>query len=177
MRCPPPARATLTTPFTCAIVSRSIVLRSMDTPHRHAHVLVLGPRAEEAGAFLRREHWLVGTWDIRDDIHTVDLTIRPDGRYIAEESTPLVEGIVRGRYTLEAGRIHLMPFVRPGSVCHEQRRIRQGGAHAGARQLDGELQFIDLDSLSQSVTLARNVPAAAGGHASVTSGHALGVRG
>jgi hypothetical protein len=108
---------------------------------------VLGPRTEEADAFLRREHWLVGTWDIRDDIHTVDLTIRPDGRYIAKESTQYLEGIVRGRYTLEAGRIHLMPFVGQGLYARSNGEFGKVERTWALDYFDGELQFIDLDSL------------------------------
>jgi hypothetical protein len=67
-------------------------------------------KAAAAAAFLGREHWQVGVWEIRDDVNTVDLTLRPDGRYSAKDDSEFLRGIVRGRYTLEPGRIRLTPF-------------------------------------------------------------------
>lgn len=71
-------------------------------------------KAAEADAFLARENWQFGVWQIRDAVHTVDLTLRPDGCYTAKETTESLSGIARGRYTLEPRRIHLAPFVGQG---------------------------------------------------------------
>jgi hypothetical protein len=60
-------------------------------------------KAAEAQAFTSRENWLVGLWEIRTEFHKIDLTIRPDGRYIAREDTDeFLRGIVRGRYTMSS---------------------------------------------------------------------------
>jgi hypothetical protein len=110
---------------------------------------------EEAQAFLSGEHWHVGTWEIRDDVHAVDLTIRPDGYYIAQEFTESLPGIVRGRYTFEDSRIHLTPFVGQGLYARSNGEFGKVGRTRELDFFDGELQFIDLEALSQSVTLAR----------------------
>jgi hypothetical protein len=112
-------------------------------------------KAAEAEAFLTRENWQVGVWEIRDAVRTVDLTIRPDGHYIANEDTEFLQGIVRGRYTLEPRRIHLFPFTGQGLYA---RGNGEFGKVERTRELDfydGELLFIDLETISQSVTIAR----------------------
>lgn len=43
-------------------------------------------KADEAAVFLSQDNWHVGVWEIRDVMHTMDLTIRPDGHYIARVS-------------------------------------------------------------------------------------------
>src|SRR3712207_8001406 len=40
-------------------------------------------RTAEREAFLSQDNWHVGVWEIRDFLHTVDLTIRPDQHYSA----------------------------------------------------------------------------------------------
>jgi hypothetical protein len=126
--------------------------------------LVAGSRAEvlakaaEAEAFLAGENWQVGVWEIRDEIHLVDVTIRPDGHYIAKEDTEFLAGIVRGRYTLEPRRIHLCPFVGQGLYARSNGEF---GKVERVRELDyydGELQFIDAEAFFQSVTIARKRP-------------------
>jgi hypothetical protein len=65
---------------------------------------------------------------------------------------------VRGRYTIEAGRILFAPFVGQGLYARSNGEF---GKVPHARMLDyydGELQFIDPEALSQSVTLARKRP-------------------
>ncbi|MCI0535233.1 MAG: hypothetical protein L0Z50_08395 [Verrucomicrobiales bacterium] len=112
-------------------------------------------KAAEAEAFLSRVNWPVGVWEIRDGVQTADLTIRPDGHYSAINHTELLRGTVRGRYTLEPGRIHLFPFV--GQDLYG-RSNGEFGKVERTRELDyydGELQFIDLAAISQSVTIAR----------------------
>ena len=42
-------------------------------------------KADEAEAFLRRENWHVGVWEIREAGRTGELTIRPDGQYTAKD--------------------------------------------------------------------------------------------
>ena len=115
-------------------------------------------KAAEAEAFLNRENWQVGVWEIRDRIQTVDLTVRPDGYYIAREDTEFLAGIVRGRYVLEPRRIRLSPFVGQGLYTRSNGEF---GKVERVRELDyydGELQFIDLEAISQSVTIARKRP-------------------
>ncbi len=115
-------------------------------------------RSAEADAFLGREHWQVGTWEIRDAVHTVDLTLRPDGHYVAVEHTEFLAGVVRGRYTLEARRIHLRPFVGQELYARSNGEFGKVERTRTLDYYDGELQFIDLEAFSQSVTLARKRP-------------------
>ncbi len=115
--------------------------------------------AAAAEAFLARAGWQVGRWEVRDPFLLVDLTFRPDGHYIAVHSTEFLRGIVRGRYVLEGRRIRLLPFV--GQDPHARSNGEFGKVEA-TRELDfhdGQLQFIDLGALSQSVVLARKRPA------------------
>jgi WD40 repeat protein len=112
-------------------------------------------KAAEAAAFLGTENWQAGIWEIRDLYLAVDLTLRPDGYFIARHDTESLGGIVRGRYTLAPGRIQFSPF--PG----QDQYARSGGdfgKYDHGRNLDyydGELQFIDPQSISQKVILAR----------------------
>ncbi len=115
-------------------------------------------KAAEAEAFLSRENWQVGIWEIRDTVQTVDLTIRPDGQYMATNHAEFLHGIVRGRYALETRRIHLQPYVGQGLYSRSNGEF---GKVERTRELDyyeGELQFIDLEAISQSVTIARRRP-------------------
>ena len=115
-------------------------------------------KAAAAEAFLGTADWQVGVWEIRDATHSVDLTLRPDGYYIARELTELLEGIVRGRYALEGRRIVLSPFVGQDIYARSNGEF---GKVERARALDfydDELQFIDLEAISQSVTIARKRP-------------------
>lgn len=112
-------------------------------------------KAAEADAFLARENWQVGVWEIRGLFQTVDLTIRPDGFYIVNEATEGLAGIVRGRYSLEARRIHLAPFLGQGIYARSNGEFGKVDRTREIDFWDGELQLIDLSSLSQSVTLAR----------------------
>ena len=112
-------------------------------------------KAAEADAFLARENWQVGVWEIRNSFQTVDLTIRPDGFYLVNETTEGLAGIVRGRYALEAGRIHLAPFLGQGIYARSNGDFGKVDRTREIDFWDGELQLIDLSALSQSVTLAR----------------------
>jgi hypothetical protein len=115
-------------------------------------------KAAEAEAYLSRADWHVGVWEIRDAVQTVDLTLRPDGHYLATNATEFLGGIVRGRYTLEPGRIQLMPFVGQGLYARDNGEFGKVGRTRELDYYDGELQWIDLESISQSVTLARKRP-------------------
>lgn len=115
-------------------------------------------KAAEAAAFLGREHWQVGVWEVRAAFHTVDLTFRPDGHYIANNETEFLRGVVRGRYTLEPGRIRLFPFVGQGLYSRDNGEFGKVERTRELDYYDGELQFIDLEGLSQSVTIARKRP-------------------
>jgi hypothetical protein len=65
---------------------------------------------------------------------------------------------VRGRYTLEAGRIQLSPFVGQDIYARSNGEFGKVERMRTLDFYDGELQFIDLDAISQSVTLARKRP-------------------
>jgi hypothetical protein len=130
----------------------------------HAYESIPGSRTEvlsqsaQAAEFLARPQWQVGVWEIRERFLSVDLTLRPDGHYIAVHHTEFLEGTVRGRYELEAGRIRLLPFVGQGIYARSNGDF---GKVEHTRELDydeGQLQFIDLNALSQSVILARQRP-------------------
>jgi hypothetical protein len=123
-------------------------------------------KSAERDAFLARTDWHVGTWEIRDALHSVDLTVRPDGRYVAEEYTEFLAGIVRGRYVLEPGRLHLRPFVGQGPYARSNGEFGKVDRIRELDYYDGELQLIDLEALSQSVTVARKRP---GSDAAVTA--------
>ncbi|HWQ91664.1 MAG TPA: hypothetical protein VN673_08330 [Clostridia bacterium] len=117
-------------------------------------------KSAEAEAFLNSTNWQVGVWEVRDGYQTVDLTIRPDGHYVATNATELLRGIVRGRYTLdlEPRRIHLFPFVGQGLYSRDNGEFGKVDRTRELDYYDGELQFIDLESISQWVTIAHKRP-------------------
>jgi hypothetical protein len=112
-------------------------------------------KAAEAEAFLGQAEWYVGVWEIRDPFLVVDLTMRPDGRYIAVHSTEFQSGVVRGRFVLEPGRIQLGPFVGQDPYAMSNGDFGKSYQTRAVDYYDGELQFIDLGALSQSVRIAR----------------------
>jgi hypothetical protein len=112
-------------------------------------------KAAEAEAFLSRPNWQVGIWEIRDPYLTLDLTVRPDGHYIAENHGEFLAGIVRGGYALEPGWIHLLPFVGQDIYARSNGDFGKVSQQRALDYYDGELQFIDLGALSQSVAIAR----------------------
>lgn len=129
-----------------------------------AYAAVAGSRAQvlskaaQADAFLAQEHWQVGLWQVREAWQTVDLTFRPDGRYIAKEYTSdVLRGIVRGRYALEPQRIQLQPFTGQGLYSGSNGEFGKVDRTRALDYYDGELQIIDLEAISQSVTVARKV--------------------
>jgi hypothetical protein len=124
-----------------------------EVPGSEAEVLA---RSAEAEAFLARENWQVGVWELRDGHEIVDLTFRPDGFYIATTHTEILKGTVRGRYTLEPRRIHLHPFIGQDQYSGSNGEFGKGGRTRELDFYEGELQFIDLQALSQSVTIARH---------------------
>lgn len=130
----------------------------------NTHVKIPGSEAEvraksaQAEAFLASANWQVGLWEIRDAVHTVDLTIRPDGYYSAKEDTEFLAGLVRGRYALEDRRIHFSPFLGQGIYARSNGEFGKVERTRELDYYDGELQLIDLEALSQSVTIARKRP-------------------
>lgn len=112
----------------------------------------------EAAAFLARDDWFVGVWEIRESFLTVDLTLRPDAHYIAVNTTEFLEGTVRGRFALEPRRITLTPFPGQGAYARSNGDF---GKVERSRQLDyydGELHFIDPEALFHPVVIARQRP-------------------
>jgi hypothetical protein len=113
-------------------------------------------KAAAAKAYISRPHWLVGVWKTRDNIQTVELIFRPDGHYIAKESTSnTLSGTVRGRYTLEPNQIRLMPFLGQDIYASSNGEFGKVDRSRVLDYYDGELQFIDLEAISHWVTLAR----------------------
>jgi hypothetical protein len=112
-------------------------------------------RSDDADAFLNQANWQVGIWEIRAAVQTVDLTLRPDGHYISNETTESLPGVVHGRYALEARRIHLTPFIGQDLYARSNGEFGKVERTRELDYYDGELQFIDLEAISQSVTLAR----------------------
>ena len=112
-------------------------------------------KAAEADAFLNRQNWQVGVWEVRDAMHTIDLTFRPDGHYSSTNDTEFLRGLVRGRYTLETRRLHLSPFVGQDIYSRDNGDYGKSERTREIDYYDGELRLIDLGALSQSVTLAR----------------------
>ncbi len=112
-------------------------------------------KSAEANAFLSRSNWAVGIWEIRDEVHFVDLTLRPDGYYNATNATEIVRGVVRGRYALESGRIHLMPFGGQGIYSRDNGEFGKVEQTRLLDYYDGELQIINPEALTFPVALAR----------------------
>jgi hypothetical protein len=119
---------------------------------------VVRAKAAEAEAFLSRENWQVGVWEIRETVRTIDLTIRPDGHYIAKEDDEFFRETVRGRYTLEARRIRFSPFIGQDLYAHSNGEFGKVERTRELDYYDGELQFIDLEALTLPVTIARKRP-------------------
>ncbi|MHC1763222.1 MAG: hypothetical protein AB9869_02795 [Verrucomicrobiia bacterium] len=115
-------------------------------------------KTAEADEFLSREHWYAGVWQMTNSVFDGELTLRSDGYYMATNNVEILRGMVRGRYTLDSGRITLHPFLGQDIYSRDNGDF---GKVERVRELDyydGALQWIDLESLSQSVTLARKVP-------------------
>ncbi len=112
-------------------------------------------KAAEADLFLAQAQWQVGVWEIRDPFLSVDLTLRPDGHYSAVNSTEFLNGIVRGRYSLESRRIRLDPFAGQDPYARSNGEFGKASQTRELDYYDGELQFINLGALSQSVYIAR----------------------
>lgn len=115
----------------------------------------------QAADFLSRENWQVGIWEIRDGVHSVDLTLRPDGHYISTNAVEILRGIVRGRYQLEPGQIQLSPFPGQANYSRDNGDFGQVERSFELDYYDGELQLIDLSAISQSVAIARQRPGSA----------------
>ncbi len=115
-------------------------------------------KAAEAEAFLASANWQVGIWEVRQGNLHVDLTLRPDGHYVAELQTVSGPEIVRGLYTLESKRIQLSPFVGQDLYAHSGGEFGNAEAMRQLDYYDGELQFIDLSAVIQWVTVARKRP-------------------
>jgi hypothetical protein len=115
-------------------------------------------KSAAAEAFLSRTNWQVGVWELRDGIHTVDLTLRPDGYYSATNHTESLRGMVRGRYTLEPRRLQLFPFAGQGLYSRDNGDFGKVEHQRELDYYDGELQLINLTAISQTVTIARKRP-------------------
>ena len=117
-------------------------------------------KAAEAQAFLSRDTWHVGVWEIRNEFHTVDVTIRPDNHYMAKEDTnEFVRGTVRGRYRLQPERLDVFPFLGQDMYAARSSEFNQVESTRALDYYDGELQLIDLSS---AVTVGDACPKASG---------------
>lgn len=113
-------------------------------------------KAAEAEAFLARANWQVGVWEVRDlPFQNFDVTLRPDAHYRAVNHSEFLRGTVRGRYVLEPRRIRWLPFVGQDPYARSNGEFGKVEATRELDYYDGELQFIDLTAISQSVVLAR----------------------
>jgi hypothetical protein len=115
-------------------------------------------KSAEAEAFLARPDWQVGVWEIREPHLSVQVTFRPEGRYVAVNTTEFLQGTVRGRYALESRRIQLLPFVGQDPYARSNGDFGKFEQTEDLDYYDGELHFIDPGSISQKVILARKVP-------------------
>lgn len=118
---------------------------------------IVRAKSAEADAFLSRDNWQVGVWQVDGTVFQGEMTIRPDGHYSATNSIDILRGIVRGRYELEPRKIHFLPFVGQGLYSRDNGELGKVERTRIIDYYDGELQLIDLEALSQSVTLARKV--------------------
>lgn len=115
-------------------------------------------KAEEAEAFLARENWQVGVWQISSAVFQGELTIRPDGYYFSTNSIEILRGMARGRYSLEPQRITFQPFIGQDLYSRDNGDFGKVERTREIDYYDGELHLIDLEALSQSVTLGRKIP-------------------
>lgn len=121
-------------------------------------------KAAEAEAYVSRAHWLVGVWHIADIMQTVELTFRPDGHYIARESTSdMLSGTVRGRYTLEPKQLRQVERGRYRIGPDKATLAPYAGLGSGFGQPRGfELDLYDGDLFligdSHRMVVARKVP-------------------
>lgn len=138
-----------------------LIRREPHSGEATGYELVPGSRAAvqaltaDAAAFLAREDWFVGVWEIRESFLTVDLTLRPDGHYTAVNSTEFLQGTVRGRFALEPGRILLTPFPGQDPYARSNGDFGKVGQARDLDYYDGELHFINPEALSQPVVVAR----------------------
>ena len=115
-------------------------------------------KAAAADAFLSQPNWQAGVWEIRDGVNEVDLTIRPDGHYSATNATQLLRGMVHGRYTLELRRVHFFPFVGQDIYSRDNGDFGKVDRTREIDYDDGELLLIDLEAISQSISVAHLRP-------------------
>jgi hypothetical protein len=86
------------------------------------------------------------------------LTLRLDGHYMATNDTALLRGLVRGLYQLDSGQIRLSPFVGQGLYSRDNGDFGKVERVFELDYYDNELQIIDTNSISQSVTIAHKRP-------------------
>ena len=97
-------------------------------------------------------------WEIRDEVDLVDLTLRPNGQFMATNDTALLRGLVRGNYQLDSAQIHLSPFVGQGLYSRDNGDFGKVERVFELDYYDNELQIIDTNAISQSVTIAHKRP-------------------
>ncbi|MFO1498203.1 MAG: hypothetical protein U1G07_07390 [Verrucomicrobiota bacterium] len=121
-------------------------------------------KAEEAAAFLNAPDWQARIWNFTTEGNNVDLTLRPDGIYIATNTTPTIRRVLYGRYTLADLQIHLVPFVGQERFVLDEATFGMDAHTYALDYYDSRLQLIDFKPVVQSVTLACE---ASGSHATV----------
>ena len=114
--------------------------------------------ASEAAAFLSGPDWQAGVWQFPTEYNPVDLTLRPDGIYMATNTTRTVCRVLYGRYTLADSQIHLVPFVGQERFVLDKATFGMEAHSYTVDYYDSQLQLIDLKPVVQSVTLAREAP-------------------
>jgi hypothetical protein len=88
-------------------ISQSVAL-ARKRPGSEATVLA---KTQEAEAEREREGWQVGAWEVHDPTGWMQVTFRPDNRYIALAGTDSAASQVeRGRYLLRGDKVTLAPY-------------------------------------------------------------------
>ena len=115
-------------------------------------------KAAEAAAFLSGPDWQARVWQFPIEDNTVDLTLRPDGIYMATNTTRTVRRVLHGRYTLADSQIHLVPFLGQEWFVLDNGTFGMKEHTYTVDYYDSQLQLIDLEAVVQSVTLASEAP-------------------
>lgn len=68
---------------------------------------------------------------------------RPDGYYIAKESTPYLDGLVRGQYVLQERHVQLKPFVGQGLYARSNGEFGLVERTRALDYYDGELHLLN----------------------------------
>ncbi|MHC1767322.1 MAG: hypothetical protein AB9869_24100 [Verrucomicrobiia bacterium] len=106
----------------------------------------------------RRDFAVFAVWKIPDGNNGVDLLLRPDGVYSATNTTKTVRRVLRGRYTLVADQLHMVPFVGQERWVLDDANFAISERTYTLDYYEDELQIIDTTvAFRQSVRLGQQV--------------------